>query len=45
MKTEDKPIWYDVYAAFPPKLEPRFDRTAPNIPVRNIFYAEDVVRA
>lgn len=45
MKTEDKPIWYDVYAAFPPKLEPRFDRPAPNIPVRNIFYAEDVVRA
>ncbi|XP_017132680.1 probable 28S ribosomal protein S23, mitochondrial [Drosophila elegans] len=45
MKTEDKPIWYDVYAAFPPKLEPRFDRPAPEIPVRQIFYAEDVVRA
>ncbi|XP_017056735.1 probable 28S ribosomal protein S23, mitochondrial [Drosophila ficusphila] len=45
MKTEDKPIWYDVYAAFPPKLEPRFDRPAPEIPIRKIFYAEDVVRA
>ncbi|EDX04980.1 probable 28S ribosomal protein S23, mitochondrial [Drosophila simulans] len=45
MKPEDKPIWYDVYAAFPPKLEPRFDRPAPEIPVRQIFYAEDVVRA
>nr|AAR31122.1 RE74912p [Drosophila melanogaster] len=45
MKTEDKPIWYDVYAAFPPKLEPRFDRPAPEIPVRQIFYAEGVVRA
>ncbi|KAM8715199.1 hypothetical protein ACLKA7_002273 [Drosophila subpalustris] len=46
MKAEDKPIWYDVYAAFPPKLEPRFDRPAPtNMPIRNIFYAEDVVRA
>ncbi|XP_017068161.2 probable 28S ribosomal protein S23, mitochondrial [Drosophila eugracilis] len=45
MKTEDKPIWYDIYAAFPPKLEPRFDRPAPDIPIRNIFYAEDVVRA
>ncbi|EDW03219.1 probable 28S ribosomal protein S23, mitochondrial [Drosophila grimshawi] len=45
MKTEDKPIWYDIYAAFPPKLEPRFDRPAVNMPVRNIFYAEDVVRA
>ncbi|XP_017152943.2 probable 28S ribosomal protein S23, mitochondrial [Drosophila miranda] len=45
MKTEDKPIWYDVYAAFPPKAEPRYDRPAPEVPVRNIFYAEDVVRA
>ncbi|KAH8279693.1 hypothetical protein KR054_001693 [Drosophila jambulina] len=45
VKAEDKPIWYDVYAAFPPKAEPRFDRPAPDIPVRNIFYAEDVVRA
>ncbi|XP_017037344.1 small ribosomal subunit protein mS23 [Drosophila kikkawai] len=45
MRSEDKPIWYDVYAAFPPKAEPRFDRPAPEIPVRNIFYAEDVVRA
>ncbi|KAH8410203.1 hypothetical protein KR009_008120 [Drosophila setifemur] len=45
MKPEDKPIWYDVYAAFPPKVEPRFDRPAPEIPVRKIFYAEDTVRA
>ncbi|BFF94107.1 probable 28S ribosomal protein S23 mitochondrial [Drosophila madeirensis] len=45
MKTEDKPIWYDIYAAFPPKAEPRFDRPAPEMPVRSIFYAEDVVRA
>ncbi|KAI9585728.1 probable 28S ribosomal protein S23, mitochondrial [Glossina fuscipes] len=45
MKSEDKPIWYDLYEAFPPKLEPRFDRPAPNIPIRNIFYAEDVIRA
>ncbi|XP_055843940.1 probable 28S ribosomal protein S23, mitochondrial [Episyrphus balteatus] len=45
MKPEDKPIWYDVYAAFPPKVEPRFDRPIPNLPIRKIFYAEDVVRA
>ncbi|XP_055911780.1 probable 28S ribosomal protein S23, mitochondrial [Eupeodes corollae] len=45
MKTEDKPIWYDVYAAFPPKVEPRFDRPIPNMPIKKIFYAEDVVRA
>ncbi|CAD7090638.1 unnamed protein product [Hermetia illucens] len=45
MKPEDKPIWYDVYAAFPPKLEPRYDRPAPSIPLRQIFYEEDIVRA
>ncbi|XP_011313405.1 28S ribosomal protein S23, mitochondrial [Fopius arisanus] len=45
MKFEDKPLWYNIYEAFPPKLEPRFDRVAPNIPVREIFYKEDVVRA
>uniref|UniRef100_A0A1I8N6U7 Small ribosomal subunit protein mS23 n=1 Tax=Musca domestica TaxID=7370 RepID=A0A1I8N6U7_MUSDO len=45
MKSEDKPLWYEVYAAFPPKLEPRFDRPAPQIPIRNIFYEEDQVRA
>lgn len=45
LKAEDKPIWYDVYAAFPPIAEPRFDRPAPNVPVRQIFYAEDAVRA
>lgn len=45
MKPEDKPMWYDVYAAFPPTLEPRFDRPASNIPLRQIFYDEDVTRA
>ncbi|XP_073823236.1 mitochondrial ribosomal protein S23 [Musca autumnalis] len=45
MKPEDKPLWYDVYAAFPPKLEPRFDRPAPQVAIRNIFYEEDQVRA
>ncbi|KAG4067124.1 hypothetical protein HA402_000115 [Bradysia odoriphaga] len=45
MKMEDRPLWYDVYAAFPPPLEPRFDRPAPKISVKQIFYAEDVVRA
>lgn len=45
MKIEDKPIWYDVYAAFPPQLEPRFDRPAPIMEVKQIFYQEDVIRA
>uniref|UniRef100_A0A1A9X0R9 Small ribosomal subunit protein mS23 n=1 Tax=Glossina brevipalpis TaxID=37001 RepID=A0A1A9X0R9_9MUSC len=45
MKPEDKPIWYDLYEAFPPKLEPRYDRPAANVPIRNIFYKEDAIRA
>lgn len=45
IKLEDKPLWYDIYAAFPPPLEPRYDRPAPNINVKQIFYEEDVIRA
>ncbi|KAL5276012.1 MRPS23 family protein [Megaselia abdita] len=45
MKFEDRPIWYDVYAAFPPALEPRYDRPAPNINLRSIYYQEDIIRA
>ncbi|XP_050319627.1 probable 28S ribosomal protein S23, mitochondrial [Bactrocera neohumeralis] len=45
MKYEDRPIWFDLYTAFPPKLEPRFDRPAADIKIKNIFYAEDLIRA
>uniref|UniRef100_A0A336LMB5 Small ribosomal subunit protein mS23 n=1 Tax=Culicoides sonorensis TaxID=179676 RepID=A0A336LMB5_CULSO len=45
MKSEDKPIWYDIYKAFPPKLEPRFDRPAPVTSIQPIFYEEDKIRA
>jgi hypothetical protein len=45
LKEEDKPIWYDVYTAFPPKYEPKYDRPAPDVPLRNIFYLEDTIRA
>ncbi|XP_044014965.1 28S ribosomal protein S23, mitochondrial-like isoform X1 [Aphidius gifuensis] len=45
MKPDDKPLWYDIYKAFPPKLEPRFDRPAPNIAIKDIFYQEDIIRA
>uniref|UniRef100_A0A034WQZ9 Small ribosomal subunit protein mS23 n=2 Tax=Endopterygota TaxID=33392 RepID=A0A034WQZ9_BACDO len=45
MKYEDRPIWFDLYTAFPPKLEPRFDRPASDTKIKNIFYAEDVTRA
>lgn len=42
---DDRPLWYDIYKAFPPKEEPRYDRPAPNIKLKNIFYPEDKVRA
>ncbi|CAG9857912.1 unnamed protein product [Phyllotreta striolata] len=41
----DRPLWYDVYEAFPPKEEPRFDRPAPNMTLKKIFYEEDKLRA
>lgn len=45
MRPEDKPIWYNVYKAFPPKLEPRYDRPATQMDVIPIFYKEDQIRA
>ncbi|KAK9875250.1 hypothetical protein WA026_007642 [Henosepilachna vigintioctopunctata] len=42
---EDRPLWYDLYEAFPPKEEPRYDRPAPNLKLRQIFYQEDKIRA
>ncbi|KAK3587285.1 hypothetical protein CHS0354_034439 [Potamilus streckersoni] len=41
----EKPIWYDVYAAFPPRLAPVFDRPLPDQSVRQILYPEDLIRA
>ncbi|GJQ73517.1 hypothetical protein Trydic_g13870 [Trypoxylus dichotomus] len=45
LKWIDRPLWYDLYEAFPPRLEPRFDRPAPKRPIRNIFYEDDKIRA
>ncbi|CAG0905634.1 unnamed protein product, partial [Cyprideis torosa] len=45
MKPEDRPIWYDIYRAFPPKLEPRVDRQTPAVKLRPLLYKEDLVRA
>ncbi|XP_043290101.1 28S ribosomal protein S23, mitochondrial [Venturia canescens] len=45
MAKEDCPLWYVIYEAFPPKVEPRFDRPVANIPVREILYKEDLIRA
>ncbi|KAF2895648.1 hypothetical protein ILUMI_10507 [Ignelater luminosus] len=42
---DDRPLWYDLYEAFPPLEEPRFDRPVPNVPLKKIFYEEDKIRA
>lgn len=45
MPEENKPIWLDLYKAFPPKYEPTFSRPASGPPVKKIFYTEDLIRA
>ncbi|XP_073945484.1 mitochondrial ribosomal protein S23 [Choristoneura fumiferana] len=46
MKPDDRPLWFDIYKAFPPLMEPKFARPQPEIkPIRQILYQEDVVRA
>lgn len=51
IKESKKPVWFDVYAAFPPKREPLYvkpvrkvwRKTEENVP--EIFYKEDQIRA
>lgn len=53
--SEHKPIWFQVYEAFPPKYEPRWDRhqlpygEGGNVAAlgqpRKIIYKEDLIRA
>uniref|UniRef100_A0A8C0Y108 Small ribosomal subunit protein mS23 n=1 Tax=Cyprinus carpio TaxID=7962 RepID=A0A8C0Y108_CYPCA len=51
IKHEERPIWFDVYAAFPPKREPLYEKAvrplkihaADNVP--EILYKEDEIRA
>ncbi|XP_062887315.1 28S ribosomal protein S23, mitochondrial isoform X1 [Mobula hypostoma] len=50
LKESEKPIWYDVYATFPPKREPIYRKPRERFgkaqdPVQEIFYQEDVIRA
>lgn len=45
MKQENTPLWYEVYKAFPPTLEPRYNRKPFPKEIQNIFYEEDVLRA
>lgn len=45
-KREDRPLWYDVYEAFPPLQAPTYERSKPTSHnIRQIFYPEDVIRA
>ncbi|KAK3531513.1 hypothetical protein QTP70_023858 [Hemibagrus guttatus] len=51
IKESQKPVWFDVYSAFPPKREPVYvkpvrlsrRKTEENVP--EIFYKEDQIRA
>ncbi|KAE8295718.1 28S ribosomal protein S23, mitochondrial [Larimichthys crocea] len=51
IKPTEKPIWYDVYRAFPPKRDPLYVKpqsrtfTKKQEAVPEIFYREDEVRA
>jgi len=45
IKAEQVPMWAEVYEAFPPRYEPRWDAKDPVVPVRKILYREDSVRA
>ncbi|CAH8451122.1 unnamed protein product [Schistosoma turkestanicum] len=42
---EDRPLWYDVYKAFPPRVDPSYERPCPTNKVQNILYPEDCERA
>ncbi|XP_066542754.1 28S ribosomal protein S23, mitochondrial [Hoplias malabaricus] len=52
IKVSEKPLWFDVYAAFPPKRDPLYVKPSRKLrpqkkqdPVPEIFYKEDEVRA
>ena len=46
IRPDDRPLWFDVYRAFPPVVEPKFAKPKPEIkPIRQILYPEDAIRA
>ncbi|XP_030007059.1 small ribosomal subunit protein mS23 isoform X2 [Sphaeramia orbicularis] len=51
VKQADRPVWFDVYEAFPPKRTPLYVKPHPwtpakkQDPVPEIFYSEDQIRA
>ena len=42
---QNKPVWFDVWKAFPPKVDPVLDRPEDPTPLKQIFYPEDRIRA
>ena len=44
LKHKDRPVWYDVWAAFPPRVDPVLERDVPLREPRKIIYREDFVR-
>ncbi|XP_073674310.1 small ribosomal subunit protein mS23 isoform X2 [Garra rufa] len=51
IKREERPVWYDVYAAFPPKREPLYEKPMRPLKIHSadavpaILYKEDEIRA
>ena len=44
LKVEDRPVWFDVFEAFPPKTVPVYEQKVPRKKVQNILYPEDFIR-
>lgn len=43
---KEKPVWYDIYEAFPPLVEPNAQRPPPqDKKIKKILYKEDAIRA
>ncbi|ESO97332.1 hypothetical protein LOTGIDRAFT_231528 [Lottia gigantea] len=40
----ERPIWFDVYHRFPPKVQPEYERPIPSQELRQIVYPEDLIR-
>ena len=45
LKEIDRPVWYDVYEAFPPKQEPVLNRNVQTKEPVPILYMDDFIRS
>lgn len=44
MKSDELPLWFNIWKAFPPKVDPDVMRSPPEVEVKKLIYAEDVIR-